>query len=223
MPIGLNLAPQHRVYAAFAIYSFAMGNVFPRLPDLKLAMAVQEGALGLGLIGAPVGTLISLTFAAPLLEKIGFRRAILTLIPLVALSYAIAVHAPGPLALFLLLIPAGLMIGCTEIIVNVEADRTEALIGRRIMNRAHSFWSIGFFAAGLFGASMAHLGVSPQLHLGGVVVVAGLGTALLLGGFVAAPKRAAESSEVAPRFARPTGPILILVAPFDPRTFHHCE
>ena len=49
------------------------------------------------------------------------------------------------------LLPVGLMIGSIEIILNVEADRTEALVGRRIMNRAHSFWSIGFFAAGLAG------------------------------------------------------------------------
>ena len=90
-----------------------------------------------------------------------------------ALAYAIAVHAPGPLALFLLLIPIGLMIGSVEIILNVEADRTEFMLGRRIMNRAHSFWSIGFFGAGLFGAGVAHLGVSPQLHLALVVPIVG--------------------------------------------------
>ena len=169
MPSALDLSPQHRVYAAFAIYSFAMGSVFPRLPDIKQAMGIQEGALGLALIGVPAGPLIWLTLAAPLLERIGFRRALRGLIPLIALFYAIAVHAAGPLSLFLLLVPVGLMIGATEIIINVEADRTEALVGRRIMNRAHSFWSFGFFAAGLFGAGMAHLGVSPGLDLALVV------------------------------------------------------
>ena len=68
MSIGLRLSPQHRVYAGFAIYAFSLGNIFPRLPDIKAAMGVQEGALGLGLIGMPVGTLLALTFASPLLE-----------------------------------------------------------------------------------------------------------------------------------------------------------
>ena len=59
MSIGLRLSPQHRVFAGFAIYAFSLGNIFPRLPDIKAAMGVQEGALGLGLIGMPVGTLLA--------------------------------------------------------------------------------------------------------------------------------------------------------------------
>ena len=169
MTIGLRLAPQYRVFAGFAVYSFAMGNIFPRLPDIKHGMGIQEGALGLALIGTPIGTLAALTLASPILERFGFRRALLALIPLMAIAYALAAYASGPSVLFVLLIPVGLMIGCVEIILNVEADRTEALIGRRIMNCAHSFWSIGFFGAGLFGAAMGQLGVSPQLHLAIVV------------------------------------------------------
>lgn len=208
---GLRLAPQQRVYAAFAVYSFAMGNIFPRLPDIKHAMGIGEGALGLGLIGTPVGTLISLTLAPPLLERIGYRRAILALIPLISIAFAVAVHAPGPLALFLLLLPAGLFIGAAEIILNVEADRTEALIGRRIMNRAHSFWSFGFFGAGLFGAAMAQAGLSPQMHLALVAPLVAIAVAVFLGGYAPSPKRAAESLEKAPRFAAPSLPILVLV------------
>ena len=148
MGIGLRLSPAKRVYAGFAVYSFGLGNIFPRLPDIQHAMGVQEGALGLGLIGTPVGTLFALTFATPLIERIGFRRALLLAIPLMAAGFALAVHAPDPLTFFFLLLPVGVMIGSIEIVLNVEADRTEALVGRRIMNRAHSFWSIGFFARG---------------------------------------------------------------------------
>ncbi|RVC57995.1 MAG: MFS transporter [Mesorhizobium sp.] len=212
MRFGLNLAPQHRVYAGFAIYSFAMGNIFPRLPDIKRAMDIEDGTLGLSLIGTPIGTLIALTLAAPLLERVGFRRALLGLVPLIATAYALAVHAPGPLALFLMLLPVGLMIGSVEIVLNVEADRTEFLLGRRIMNRAHSFWSIGFFGAGLFGGALAHLGLSPQLHLALVVPMVGLSMMVFLGGYEPAPARHAGSGDAPPMFARPTLPILVLVA-----------
>lgn len=212
MSFGLRLAPQHRVYAAFAIYSFCLGNIFPRLPDIKDAMGVQEGALGLGLIGTPVGTLIALTLATPLLERFGFRRTLLFAIPIMTVGYALAVHAANPLAFFLLLVPVGILIGCIEIVLNVEADRTEFLIGRRIMNRAHSFWSIGFFGAGLVGSAIAHLGVSPQLHLALIIPVSIVGVALFLGGYVPSPKREALGAAPAPMFARPTGPILVLVA-----------
>ncbi|MES0008675.1 hypothetical protein NKJ64_26440 [Mesorhizobium sp. M0062] len=104
------------------------------------------------------------------------------------------------------------MIGSVEIILNVEADRTEFLLKRRIMNRAHSFWSIGFFGAGLFGAALAHLGISPQLHLAIVVPMVATGIALFLGGYEPAPSRFAGNDETAPTLARPTLPILVLVA-----------
>ncbi|MDX8524723.1 MFS transporter [Mesorhizobium sp. MSK_1335] len=212
MTLGLKLAPQHRVYAGFAIYSFAMGNIFPRLPDIKHAMGIEDGTLGLALIGTPIGTLIALTLATPILERVGFRRALLLLVPLLAIAYAVAVHAPGPAALFVMLLPVGLVIGSVEIILNVEADRTEFLLQRRIMNRAHSFWSIGFFGAGLFGGALAHLGLSAQLHLALVVPMVAVATALFLAGFEPAPARFAATSDKPPMFARPTLPILILVA-----------
>jgi len=211
MQFGLNLAPQLRVYAAFATYSFSLGNIFPRLPQIQHAMGIGEAALGLGLLGIPIGTLTALTFAAPLLERIGFRRALLGGIPLVAPFFWIATFAPNPAVLFILLLPAGLTIGCMELIINLEADRTEHAVGFRIMNRAHAFWSIGFFAAGLFGAWLGQLGLSPQLHLLIAIPISVIATALLLGRFRPSPNRAGTSTEKAPRFALPSGAILVLV------------
>jgi hypothetical protein len=97
-----------------------------------------------------------------------------------------------------------------EIILNVEADRTEALVGRRIINRAHAFWSIGFFATGLLGAGLAQMGLSPQAHLALVVPGVVLAGALVFSNFEPAPTRAVE--ENAPGMAWPTWPILVLVA-----------
>ncbi len=211
MSFGLRLAPQHRVFAAFFLHAMGMGSIFPRMPDIKAAMGVGESTLGLSLIGLPLGTLAALTFAAPFLERFGFRRSLLTILPLVTLAYAIAAHVMNPLGFFLLLIPVGLLIGCVEIIVNVEADRTEALVKKRIMNRSHAFWSFGFFAAGLYGAAMAQLGVSLQWQLALMVLFSVVTVFFCLGQFQPAPTRTNETDTAKPRFARPTWPILVLV------------
>jgi MFS family permease len=211
MRIGFELPPQQRVYGGFFIYSFCMGSLPPRLPDIQRAMGVEEGALGFGLIGAAVGTLISLSLAGPWLEKFGYRRSILVLIPLLSLFYATASFATGPFAFFLLLLPVGLVIGGIEIILNLEADRTEHLIGRRIMNRCHAFWSFGFFSAGIVSAGIAQTGLEVHTHLLLMVPVVILGVALLLGRFDPAPHRTGGSTEEVKGFAWPTATILILV------------
>ena len=211
--IGIDIEPRLRVFAAFFLYAFAMGGIFPRVPELQRAMGATEGALGLALIGASAGTLVSLSLAGRLLDRIGHRRALLALTPAMAACYALASFATAPWMLFALLVPCGLCIGAVEIIVNLEADRVEHQEGRRIMNRAHGFWSIGFFVAGLFGAGLSQAGVSVQQHLLLDALLVLFATALLLGRFDAAPHRtgAAQGHET-PRFARPTLAILALVA-----------
>jgi len=211
--IGLDIQPRQRVFAAFFLYAFAMGGIFPRVPELQRAMGATEGALGLALIGASTGTLVSLTLAGRLLDRIGHRRALIALTPAMAVCYAVASFATVPWMLFALLVPCGLCIGAVEIIVNLEADRVEHQEGRRIMNRAHGFWSIGFFVAGLFGAGLSQAGVSVQEHLLLDALLVLIATALLLGRFDAAPHRAgtAQGHET-PRFAKPTLAILAIVA-----------
>jgi MFS family permease len=208
---GLRLAPQRRVFAAFFLYAFSIGGFFPRLAELQRSMGVAEGALGIGLIGAACGTMISLTFAGRLIERVGHRTVLLALTPALSVCYALSAHASGTLSLFLCLLPAGLCIGGLELVVNLEADRVEHQGGRRIMNRSHAFWSFGFFGAGLVGALAARVGLSPQWHLAAVVPLSIVLTLLLLGGFEAAPHRSGTNDEPAHHFARPTLAIGALV------------
>ena len=211
--LGLELPLAWRVYAAFFLYAFAMGGIFPRLPEIQRALGVAEGAFGLALIGTACGTMVSLTFGGRLLERIGHRRALLGLMALLPVFYAAAAHASGPAMLFILLLPAGLCIGAVEIVVNLEADRVEHQTGTRFMNRAHGFWSLGFFVAGLVGAAMSQLGVSPHMHLALVAPIEWVGLALLLGRFDAAPHRdTTAGAPAAVHFARPTFGVMLLVA-----------
>ena len=212
MRFGLVLPPQIKVFGAFFIYSFCMGAMFPRLPEIQEAMGVGEGQLGLALIGSAVGTLISLTFAGRFIEAVGYRRVLLVAIPLLSVLFAAAVWAANPLAFFLLLVPVGLTIGCIEIIINIEADRVEHAIGRRIMSRAHAFWSLGFFSAGIVGSFIARTGLAPQWHLMIMIPVVLLATLVVLGQFQPAAHRAGSSTDETPRLARPTATIMALVA-----------
>jgi len=210
--IGRDLQPRRRVFAGFFLYAFGFGGIFPRMGELQRSMGVSESLLGLGLIGAACGTLLSLTFASRWIERVGHRRTLLVLLPLLPLFFALASGATGPLALFLLLLPAGLCIGAIELVVNLEADRVEHQGGQRLMNRAHAFWSFGFFGGGLLGVLAARAGVGLQVHLALVVPLTLVLTLVMLGRFEAAAPRSGGVLQPSPRLVRPTLAILALVA-----------
>lgn len=213
--LGLPISSARRVYAAFFLYALALGGLYPRMAEIQENMGVAEGALGLGLIGAAFGTLISLTFGGPLIERLGHRKVLLFGLPLVATFYALASLASQPIALFLCLLPAGICIGAIEQVVNLEADRVEHALGHRIMNRSHAFWSLGFACAGLLGGLAAEWGLSPQSHLAFMVLVVCVATVLALGQFQPARHRPQMNDGLSPnlakRFAWPTPFILVLV------------
>ena len=206
-----NLAPQHRVYISFFLYSLVLGALFPRLGDLQLKMGVSEGILGLALIGAPVGTQISLIFSGPIIEKVGYRLSLLILIPFLGFAATLTTLAPTPQLFFLAWALGGLAIGATEIIVNIEADRTEHMIKRRIMNRSHAFWSFGFATTGLIGARAAGWGISPTVQVFGVSLLASILLLITFWDFKPAPSRKVEDGPT-PKFALPTMGILVIVA-----------
>ena len=210
--LGLHLPAHIRVFAAFFLYSFAFGGFFPRLAEIQRSMGVAEGALGFALIGAAVGTMVSLTFGSRVIERVGYRRTMLVLFPAISCCYALAAWSTGPVMLFCVLVPAGLAIGAVEQVVNIEADRVEHQMGKRIMNRAHAFWSFGLFSAGAVGALMSWAQISPQLHLMLMVPVVLSATVLALGRFTPAPHREGSRQEAPPLFAHPTWAIGVLVA-----------
>mgnify|MGYP001587619087 FL=1 len=211
MSLSARLQPHHRVFAVFAIYAFGLGQIFPRLPDIKFAMGIEEGALGLALMGISVGTITALTLSTALVTKIGHRIAMLALVPAMALFFAIASFSNDPLVFFFLLVPAGLCIGAVEIIINVEADRVEAGMDRRIMGRAHAFWSLGFFGAATYSAIMVKFGITPQTQLMASIPICILLTWLCLQAFQPATIRATDSHDKPPIVAKPTFAIMVLV------------
>lgn len=197
------------------MYAFAANNIYLRLPEIQNHLEIDDATLGLCLLGAPIGTIFALTFGARPLQKINSRLLILLFTPLLAAFFALSVLTSNPILFAVLLIPVGIMIGSLELLLNLEADRVEYAMGRKIMNRAHAFWSFGFFGAGLFGSLMSYFAVSPQSHLGLVIVICVLINTALLWNFRPAAHRPNQATSQAisepPLFAFPNKRILILI------------
>lgn len=205
------LSPHHRVFGLFSIYAFSANNIYLRLPELQNHFNIDDATLGLCLLGAPVGTIFALTFGARPLQSINIRLAIMIFTPFLAASFAASILSSNPILFALLLIPVGILIGSLELLLNLEADRVEYAMGRKIMNRAHAFWSLGFFGAGIFGSLMGYYKISPQLHLGLVIPICLLINTVLLWNFKPAAHRPSTDTSKPPLFAFPNKRIFILI------------
>ncbi len=200
----MHIQPQHRIYVCFFLFAISMGALLSRLPDLQDALAVNKSELGLTLIGAAIGALISLTFASPLIARFGARKtAFLTVLGTSALLATIP-WANADWLVFFILFCEGLLAGALEINLNVEIDRIEAQLGRGVMNRAHGFWSLGFFLTALAGSAVRQAGVPMHLHLAltfTFVLIVGI---VVISGIENAPARAGAEHVDGPSIALPT-------------------
>lgn len=206
----MKIAPQLRIYAVFFLFAIALGGMLSRLPDLQTHLGVGERDLGLTMIGMAVGSLIALTVSAPLIRRLGAKWTAIVTVFGTASIYALVPWLPTAPAVFAALFVAGFLAGALEINVNTETDKLEALLGRRIMNRAHGMWSLGFFVTALAGAGIRQLGISMQAHtflMLVIVLVAGL---VFFTGMETTPERADAHQGEHPKFALPTWGLLPL-------------
>jgi MFS family permease len=206
----MSIKPQHRLYACFFLFSSITGAFFSRLPDIQLALHVNEAELGLTLIGSAIGSLITLTFGAPVIAWLGARRAAyLTVLGSTACYVSVAFMNYAPLAFVALLI-GGMLVGGLEVNLNVQIGRLEALTGRSLMSRAHGFWSLGFFFTSLVSAAIRQLAIPAPLHLGGMFVLVVIGAFYYISGITDAPKAPTETHDKQPLIAFPTLALLPL-------------
>src|ERR1043165_3122021 len=128
--------------------------MFSRIPDMQLALGLNEAQLGLALLGQPAGAIVSFLFASQVVERLGTRVVILSTIPLLALVLVGIALAPSLVVMWLGFAAFGAVFAFSNVSINVEADRVEAQSGRRLMNTCHGIWSIGLLTASLIGTAM---------------------------------------------------------------------
>lgn len=199
------------IVIVFFLHALAQGGMFSRIPDMQLALGLNEAELGIALLGQPAGAIVTFLFASLVVEKLGTRAVILTTIPLLALVLVGIALAPNLLLMWLGFVVFGAVFALSNISINVEADRVEAATGRRLMNTCHGIWSVGLLTASLIGTAMRGANVSPALHFAIVLMPVLIGMALFAWPMQAAPERPHTLTTKGFRIALPTTMTLLLV------------
>lgn len=159
---------RRRIRLAVALTYFCMGFSFSswasRIPDIKTALHLSDGALGSILFALPVGQLLMMPVSGRLVTRFGSHKTILFAIP----AYTIClinlglVSAGWQLAIALFMF--GLAGNLCNISINTQGVSAEKLYGRPIMASFHGGWSLAGFAGALIGLVMINLKVPPRWH-----------------------------------------------------------
>lgn len=191
-------------------YFFTAGIIFAswasRIPDFKVALQLNDAALGAILFALPAGSLVSLPISGWLVAKWGSRNVLL----LAAIAYPIILALIGitDTALFLtsLLFFFGLFGNMMNISVNTQAVAVEGLYGRSIMASFHGIWSLAGFTGAAVGTLMIGMGFDPTQHFLCITIL--MITLALLMKFGRMPKDAVTGDQ--PLFVMPDQKLLKL-------------
>ena len=165
------------VTVTFLVQALLFASWIAHIPEVKARLGLDDGTLGLALLGAPVGSVLAMLATGWLLPRLGSRLMVQITLAGYALT-GLTVGLAGSLwALFLALALWGAFQGALDVSMNAQGITVERAIGRPIMSGLHGAWSIG----ALVGAGIGTAGVGLGLALDGQLLGVGLVILLLAG------------------------------------------
>ncbi|MBX4872553.1 MFS transporter [Rhizobium bangladeshense] len=204
------MKPHHRIFFIQFAVALSVGAFLSRLPDLQRKFGLTEGELGLLLAVMSLGVLCGLTFSVRIIERLGARTTAFVTVFGASLFFSVISWMPSALPAIPFFFIAGLFTGAFEINANIETDRHEALLGYRIMSRAHGMWSLGFCMTALVAAGMRQADISIELHIFLILLIVLISGSIVFSKIETAPPRLDAHSGEIPLIAFPTMGLLPL-------------
>lgn len=160
-----------RVAATMAMFVLAivMASWAPRIPEVKDQLGLSDGQLGLALVGAPVGAIVSLWLIGLLVRRYGSVSVLRVILPAYCANGLLIPLVDGLASLFAVLALWGATSGCFDIAVNAQVVEIERHYRRPIMTSAHAAWTAGAFS----GAGIGAVGAALDTPLGVQLAVLG--------------------------------------------------
>lgn len=154
----------------FLLQATMIGCLLVRIPDIKKSVDINKAELALGLLGAPVGTLVMLPAAGMFAARLGTRNTLLVGFPSFATATLTIGLASSLPALFVGMMLMGMALAFTEIGINVHTSNIEKRHGILVMGKAHGCWALGEMAGSLAGVLFISIGAG--VFLGSLVCAA---------------------------------------------------
>ena len=159
------------VMITFLVHGLVVSTWVARIVSIKSALRLSDGALGLALLGAAIGSIAATPVCGWLVTRYGSRQTT----KWTSVGFCLALVLPalaydGP-SLFVALLLFGMMAGANDVSMNVHAVGVEKLLGTPTMSRFHAMFSLaGLIGAGL-GGLVASRAITPLAHMAAAAVI----------------------------------------------------
>lgn len=182
----------------FTGFGFATASWAARIPDVRAALHVNPGVLGLILLFGAAGSGVSVPLAGIVIARFGEARVVAVAAIVAATGLGVAAvgyqHGIPPVAAGLFGFGAGA--GAGDVAMNIEGTAVERGLGRAILPKFHAGWSIGTVAGAALGTVMVAWHVSVTAHLLAVGVAVGVTLAAVTRDFLPRSAQLSQGTQV---------------------------
>ncbi|BEL01914.1 MFS transporter [Actinoplanes sichuanensis] len=187
------------IAALFLALGFQYSTWASRIPAITERLHLSAAEVGVLLLAAGVGAVVSAPLVPKLMAAFGSRRLALVAVPVLAAALAGLEFAPGYPWLLVVLLLDGVAVGCLNVAMNAQGAELESRSGRTRMARLHATFSGGIFGAALLASVITSVTDAVAVHF------AVAGAVLLAAVVVAAPGLLTDSGSGSDSVPEPAG------------------
>ena len=155
---------RNSLWVSFLLLGIVSMGWVPRIPEIKDAIGLSNGAFGFVLIGSTFGSITGAQLAGRLMHTYGSQRTIFVGVLIMPAGLAGMALSTNAVALFFTLYTMGLGYALIDMCYNYQGTVVEKILGRRHMSSFHAMWSTGAFLTTVVGGLITRQ-VSPRANL----------------------------------------------------------
>jgi MFS family permease len=165
---------QLSIAALFGALGFQYSTWASRIPAISDRLHLSAAEVGVLLLAAGAGAVISAPLVPKLMATLGSRRLALSAVLVLTVALAGLQTAPAYGWLLAVLLVDGVAVGCLNVAMNAQGAALESRSGRTTMARLHATFSGGIFGAALLASAITSVTESVAVHfaVAGVMLAA---------------------------------------------------
>ena len=161
---------RNSLWVSFLLLGIVSMGWVPRIPEIKDAIGLSNGAFGFVLIGSTFGSITGAQLAGRLMHTYGSQKTIFVGVLIMPTGLAGMALSTNAVALFFTLYTMGLGYALIDMCYNYQGTVVEKILGRRYMSSFHGMWSTGAFLTTVVGGLITRH-ISPRTNLLAIAII----------------------------------------------------